>query len=168
MNKRFFLYFVVLTVFLFACGNKQERQNNKFKKAIASYMGKNMEAFNIDSISILGVDSLTDFDFAYFQQVIFKNYEMEIIGNPKLYIYPDTDKEFDEKEKLQAQLQMIQNRINSCDSIMLDSQTDTTSIQYFFVATKIFGKDNKGELKTHEIGFPINKNFEIKEINFFD
>jgi hypothetical protein len=131
-------------------------------------MEKNMENFTVDSVNIMCIDSLTDLDFAYFQKIIYENREKEILANRALYIYPITDEEFDEQEKLQSQLQNVQNRIQLCDNILLDTKTDTIDIQYFFVAAKIFGKDKKGEIKTHEIGFPIDKNFAVKEIEMGD
>ena len=168
MNRRLFLCVIALIICVFSCDTKQEKLKTKFTKVISSYVENNMDAFKIDSISIMGIDSLTDLDFAYFQKVIFKNYESEIYANPALYFDPITDEEFDEQEKLQSQLQMIQNNIQRCDSILLDNQTDTVSVQYFFVATRIFGKDDKGNSQIREIGFPIDKKFAIREINLFD
>ena len=168
MYRRFFLCAIALIVFVLSCGTREKKMKIKFTEVISSYVEKNMNDFKIDSISIMGIDSLTDMDFAYFQKVIYKNYENEIYANPALYLDPITDEEFDEQEKLQSQLQLIQNHIQRCDNILLDTQTDTVNVQYFFVATKIFGKDNKGNTQIHEIGFPIDKNFIIKEINLFD
>jgi len=166
MNKRFIIVFCVLLGFAFGCGNQDERLKIKITKVITSYMEENMEGFTVDSVNIMGIDSLTDLEFAYFQKIIYENRESEIFANRMLYIYPITDEEFDEQEKLQSQLQNIQSRIQLCNNVLLDIQTDTVSVNYFFVAAKIFGKDKKGETQIHEIGFPIDKNFIVKEIDF--
>jgi len=166
MNKRFIIVFCVLLGFAFGCGNQDERLKIKITKVITSYMEENMEGFTVDSVNIMGIDSLTDLEFAYFQKIIYENRESEIFANRMLYIYPITDEEFDEQEKLQSQLQNIQSRIQLCNNVLLDIQTDTVSVNYFVVAAKIFGKDKKGETQIHEIGFPIDKNFIVKEIDF--
>ena len=129
-------------------------------------MEKNMDGFTVDSVNIMGIDSLTDLEFAYFQKIIYENHESELLYNRMLYIYPITDEEYDEKEKLQSQLQGIQNRIQLCDSILLDVKTDTVAINYFFVAAKIFGKNKQGEIRLHEIGFPMDKSLTVKEIDW--
>jgi len=166
MNKQFILVFFVFICSVFGCKNQQEKLKTALTKVIVSYTEKNMLGFTVDSVSILGIDSLTDLDFAYFQKVVYENRESEIRANKMLYIYPVTDEEFDEQEKLKLQLQTTQNHILSCDSILLDNRTDTVVVQYLFVAAKIFGKNKKGEIETHEIGFPIDKNFTVKEIAF--
>jgi len=166
MNRRFIIVFCVLVGFVFGCKNQNEKLKGKLTKVITSYVVENMEGFAVDSIDIMGIDSLTDLEFAYFQKIIYENRESEILANRMLYIYPITDEEFDEQEKLQTQLQNIKNRIQLCDSILLDERTDTLALQYFFVGAKIFGKDKKGETQIHQIGFPIYKNFTVKEIDF--
>jgi len=165
MNKCFILILVVFVCAVFGCGNQDKKLKMELTKIITSYMEENMDGFKVDSVSVLGIDSLTDLEFAYFQKIIFENRVSEILADRVLY-YPTTDEEFDEQEKLQAQLQTIKNRILLCDGILLDNRTDTVSIQYFFVATKIFGKDKKGDIQTHEIGFPMDKNLTVKEIDF--
>jgi hypothetical protein len=131
-------------------------------------MEKNSEGFQVDSVFIMSVDSLTDFDFAYFQKIILKNKEEQLYNNPLLYIDAITDTEFDKQEKLHLQLQNLQRSISQCDSILLDERTDTTSLQYFFVATTIYGKDKDSKVQVQEIGFPIDKDFVVKEIDLFE
>ena len=166
MSRKKILIIIIPIFFVFGCKNPHEKLKIKLTKAITSYMEENMKELCIDSVSIMGIDSLTDLDFAYFQKIVYENRESEILANRNLYIYPDTDEEFDEQEKLQSQLQAIQNYILLCDSILLDNRTDTILMQYFFVATKIFGKDKKGKVQIYEIGFPIDKYFNVKEIEF--
>ncbi|MDR1458938.1 MAG: hypothetical protein LBI60_01820 [Bacteroidales bacterium] len=168
MNKRFFFVVIVLIFIVCGCKNENEKLEMKLTVAITSYMEKNIDGFKVDSISILGIDSLTDFDFAYFRKVILKNQEEQFYDNPLLYLDATTNEEFDEQERLQKQLQTVQYYIHQCDSILLDKQTDTVSLQYFFVATTIYGKDKQGKNQVHEIGFPVNKTFDIKEISMFD
>jgi hypothetical protein len=134
MSRKFFLIVIIPIFFIFGCKNPHEKLIIKFTKAITSYMEENVNEFCIDSVAIMGIDSLTDLDFAYFQKIVYENRELEIRTNKMLYIYPITDEEFNEQEKLQSQLQTIQNYILLCDSILLDNRTDTASIQYFFVA----------------------------------
>ena len=168
MNKRLILSLIALCCAVFGCRNETEKLQKKLTQVITSYVEENMENFTVDSVKIMCIDSLTDLDFAYFQKVIYENRESEIRANRLLYLYPTTDEEFDEQEKLQSQLQNIQNRIQLCDNILLDMKTDTVALQYFFVAAKIFGKDKKGDVKMHEIGFPIDKNLTVKEIEMGD
>jgi hypothetical protein len=166
MNKKKFFIAIVFVFLTFGCKNQHEKLKIKFTKIITSYMEENMANFCIDSVFIMGIDSLTDLDFAYFQKIVYENRESEILANRNLYIPPVTDEEFGEQEKLQSQLQTVRENISLCNNILLKERTDTISINYFFVATKIFGKDKKGKQQIYEIGFPIDKNFTIKEIDF--
>jgi len=167
MNRLLILVAIVVICSVFGCENQNEKLKKKVAKVITAYMDENIDGFCVDSVFIMGIDSLTDLDFAYFQKVVYENRELEIRANRMLYIYPDNDEEFDEQEKLQLQLVSIQSRIKLCDNILIDDKTDTVSINYLFVATKIFGKDKNGNIQIHEIGFPIdNKNFIVKEIDF--
>ncbi len=168
MKKNFIVLAIVLICVVLGCKSKDEKLKMKLTGVITSYMEENIDDFRVDSVSIMGIDSLTDLDFAYFQKIIFKNTESEILTNRILYLDPITDEEYDEQEKLQSQLQMIQNRIQFCDSILMDQRTDTTSVEYFFVATKIYGKGKGETIQIQEIGFPIDKNFVIKEIDIFN
>jgi hypothetical protein len=165
MRKKIFFVTVAFICIAYGCENKDEKLKTKLTSVIASYMEKSIDGFKVDSISIMGIDSLTDFDFAFFQKIILKNQEEQLHRNRMLYIDPVTDEEFDKQEELQLQLQNIQHYINQCDSILLDERTDTTSLQYFFVATTVYGKNKEGKVEIQEIGFPVNKRFEVKEIN---
>ena len=168
MSKHFILIFFACVCFMVGCKNQDERLKVKATKIILSYVEKNMTDFSVDSINLMAIDSLTDLDFAYFQKIIYENKESEILSNRLMYIPPITDDEYNEQEKLQLKLQSIQKRIQLCNNVLLDIQTDTVAVQYLFIATKIFGKNKKGEPQIHEIGFPIDKNFRIVEIEMSD
>jgi hypothetical protein len=169
MGQKIFFTVAVFVFVVFGCSEyKQKKLEMKLTNVITSYMEQRMDGFRVDSVSILGIDSLTDLDFAYFTKIILSNHEEQLYKNPALYIDPVSDKEFDEQEKLQLQLQQIQRHIAQCDSILLDEKTDTTALQYFFVGTTVYGKNKQGDKQRHEIGFPINKHFEVKEIDIFN
>ena len=165
MNKKIVLTGLCLLLFVAGCKDENQKFREKLIVAITSYVEKNMEGFQVDSVSILGIDSLTHLDYAYLRKITLKNHESEIFANELLYIEPETDEERDAQAKLQSSLRNIQSRIEECDNIMINPTTDTTTIHYFFVATSIYGKQgNKKELR-HDFGFPIDKEFNIQEID---
>jgi uncharacterized lipoprotein NlpE involved in copper resistance len=166
MKKQFILVSIVVIYSVFGCENQSDKLNRKIAKIITSYMEENIDGLTIDSVSIMKIDSLTDLDFAYLQKIIYENKESEICANKMLYIYPDSDEEFEIKEKLQLQLQTVRNCIMLCNNVLLDDKTDTVFVNYLFVDAKIFGKDKKENIQIYEIGFPIDKNLNVKEIDF--
>jgi hypothetical protein len=168
MRKKVFLLIVMVIYFVCGCESKHEKLKIKLTNAITFYMEQNTDGFKVDSVFIMGIDSLTDLDFAYFQKVILETQEEQLYNNSLLYTNPVSDEEFDEQEKLQLQLQNVQYAISQCDSILMDERTDTTSVEYLFVGTIIYGKNKQGEIQIHEIGFPVNKHFEVEEINLFN
>jgi hypothetical protein len=150
---------------LHACQDKKEVLNQKLKKTITQYMESSVEGFKVGSIRILGIDSLTDLQYAYFNKIVYQNYEEQLEQNYILYITPMTEQEWDEQERVSLQLERIKNQIIRCDSILLDPRTDTVKFQYFFVVTNIFGKNKNAESEEHEIGFPIDRKFKVRELD---
>ena len=161
----FFAMMVVLFC-LYGCKDKREVLNQKLKIAITQYMESAVEGFKVDSIKILGIDSLTDIQYVYFNKVIYQNFEEQLEQNYILYISPITEQEWDEQERISLQLEKIKNKIMQCDSILLDPRTDTVKFQYFFVATHVFGRNKNAQSEVHEIGFPIDKKFKVSELEW--
>jgi len=160
------IIFIIITLLCFcACESSKERLNRKLKNAITEYVESSIEGFKVDSIKILGIDSLTDLQYAYFNKVIFLNYEDVLEQNRLLYITPYTDEEWDEQERVSLQLENVKNQIRRCDSILLSPTTDTVKFQYFFVATHVFGKNKNAQSEVHEIGFPMDKKFKVMELD---
>ena len=164
MNKKNIFIGICLLVFALGCKNENQKFKEKASTVITSYIEKNMDEFKVDSISILGIDSLTHLDYAYFRKVILKNHESGIFTNELLYIEPQTDQEYEMQEELQSSLRNIQTQITECDNILINPTTDTVTIQYYLIATSIYGKQG-GKPQQHDIGFPIDKNFNIQEID---
>jgi len=159
--------FIILTALLSlcACRNGKEKLNQRLKQVITQYMESSIEGFTVDSVQILGVDSLTDLQYAYFNKVALQNYEELLEQNRMLYLTPITEEEWDEQELVINQLQKIKNQLMQCDSILLDPRTDTVIFQYFFVATNVFGKNKNAQSETLFYGFPMDKSFKIKEMD---
>jgi hypothetical protein len=156
----------MLLCFVYGCKTEHEKLKIKLANVITSYMEQTIDGFKVDSVFIMGIDSLTDLDFAYFRKVILETQEEQLYNNPLLYTV--SDEEFDEQQKLHLQLQNIQHSIFQCDSILIDERTDTIAVQYFFVGTIVYGKDKQDKIQIQEIGFPVNKHFEVEEINIFN
>ena len=148
-----------------ACKDKNEVLHQKLKTTIARYMESSVEGFKVDSIKILGIDSLTDMQYAYLNKVVYQNYEEQLEQNYILYIIPQTEQEWDEQERVSSQLEKVKNQILYCDSILLHPNTDTVTFQYFFVATHLFGKNKNAQPETYEIGFPMDRKFNIRELD---
>jgi len=164
MNKRIVLAGLCLLLFIAGCKDENQKFRDKLIVVITSYIEENIEGFQVDSVSILGIDSLTHLDYAYLRKITLKNHESEIFANELLYIESKTDEEREAQAKLQSFLRNIQSRIEECDNIMINPTTDTTTIHYFFVATSIYGKQDGKELQ-YDFGFPIDKEFNIQEID---
>ena len=150
---------------LCACNDRQEALNRKLKNAITKYVETSIEGFKVDSIKILGIDSLTDLEYAYFNKIAYQNHEEMLERNYILYVTPYTDEEWDEQERISLQLENVKNQIRRCDSILLSPTTDTVKFQYFFVATHVFGKNKNAQSEVHEIGFPMDKKFKVMELD---
>jgi hypothetical protein len=165
MKQKVIFSICAMLLCLCACNDKQEVLNRKLKNTITRYMESSVEGFKVESIRILGIDSLTDFQYAGFNKVIFQNYEEVLEQNYILYVTPATDEEWDEQERISLQLEKIKNKIVQCDSILLSPTTDTVRFQYFFVAAKVFGKNKNAQSELHEIGFPMDKKFKVKELD---
>ena len=155
---------IAILLCFYACKDKKEVLNQKLKDTITHYMESSVEGFKVDSIKIVGIDSLTDIQYAYFHKVIFQNFEEQLEQNYILYVTPITEQEWDEQERIRLQLEKIKSKIMQCDSILLDPDTDTVKFQYFFVATQVFGKNKNAQSEVHEIGFPIDKKFKVMEM----
>lgn len=165
MKQRVFIIICSALLCLHGCGGGQEALNRKLKSTITRYMESSIEGFRVDSIRILGIDSLTDLQYAYLNKVVYQNYEEQLEQHYLLYVTPDTEEEWDEQERVQLQLQKIKDQLLRCDSILLSPGTDTVKLQYFFVATHVFGKNKHAEAEVHEVGFPISKQFKVMELN---
>ena len=165
MKQKIIFSLCAILFCLCACNDGQEALNRKLKNAITKYMESSIEGFKVDSIKILGIDSLTDLQYAYFNKVIFLNYEDVLEQNELLYVTPYTDEEWDEQERVSLQLENVKNQIRRCDSILLSPTTDTVKFQYFFVATHVFGKNKNAQPELHEIGFPMDKKFKVMELD---
>ena len=164
--KQKVILIIISTLFcLHACQDKKEVLNQKLKKSITQYMESSVEGFKVDSISILGIDSLTDLQYAYFNKIVYQNSEEELEQNYMLYITPETEAERDEQESLSLQLEKIKNHIIRCDSILLDPRTDTVKFQYFFVPAYVFGRNKNAESEEYKIGFSIDRKFKVKELD---
>jgi hypothetical protein len=158
------LFICAVSLLFYACGDRQGALNQKLKSAISQYMESSVEGFKMDSIKILGIDSLTDLQYTYFNKVIYQNQKEQLEQNYILYITPANEQEWDEQERINLQLEKIKSKIMQCDSILLDSRTDTVKFQYFFVSTQLFGKNKKAQSEVYEIGFPIDRQFKVREV----
>ena len=165
MKQKVIFIICSLLFCFYACKDKTTVLNQKLKTTITRYMESSVEGFKVDSIKILGIDSLTDMQYAYLNKVVYQNYEEQLEQSYILYITPMTEQEWDEQERVNLQLEKVKNQIISCDSILLHPNTDTVKFQYFFVATHIFGKNKQAQSEEYEIGFPIDKKFKIKELD---
>ena len=164
MNKRMILASLCMLLLVIGCKNENQKFKEKLTVTITSYVEENMDGFKVDSVSILAIDSLTHFSYAYLKKVILKNYESEIFANELLYMEAETDEEREVQANLQSSLRNLKSRIEECDNILVNPTTDTITIHYFFVATSIYGKQGNENILQYEIGFPIDKEFVIQEI----
>ena len=135
----------------------------KLKATIVEYMQANVEGLQVDSVLILGQDSLNDMDFAYMNKIVLQNAQEEMENNYLLYIEPETPEERVNQFELNKNLEWIKAKISYWDSVMLDNGTDTVTFQYYFVTSRIYGKIGQMS-QTYEIGFPISSDFKVQEL----
>lgn len=157
---------LVAGIILCSCGLKQKRTEQKLKNTIVEYMQANVEGLQVDSVHILGTDSLSDMDFAYMNKVMLQNAEQEIEGNYLLYVEPETPEERVDQYELNERLEWVKAKMCYWDSVMLDDATDTVKLQYYFVASRIYGKIGE-TVQTFDVGFPISTDFKVQEIQLF-
>ncbi|MDR1793148.1 MAG: hypothetical protein LBR36_06905 [Bacteroidales bacterium] len=129
----------------------------RLQSVIADYMQS--DDFQVDSIQIYHIDSLTELDFQFLHKQILINQLDMVYEDTNLY---GTDTVL--KEKLEHKAEILAQQINFCNDLLSSPQIDTVNLRCFFVASKIFGKDKTGQITNIEIGFPINTNFKVEEI----
>ncbi|MBP5412180.1 MAG: hypothetical protein J6Y47_02865 [Bacteroidales bacterium] len=166
MGKRIFIY-ACIALLLCACSLRQQSVEKKLKATIIEYMQANVDGLQVDSVLILGQDSLNDMDFAYMNKIVLQNAQEEIENNYLLYIEPETPDERVDQFELNKRLEWIKTRINYWDSVMLDDNTDTIRFQYYFVSSRVYGKIGQTS-QTYEIGFPISADFKVQELQLWE
>jgi len=164
MKQRIVLIIACVCLLAVSCKDENQKFREKLSLTITEYVEQNLDGFKVDSVSILSIDSLTHLDYAYFRKIVLRNQESDILSGELLYREPVSEEEHASRHQLQSSLKNLQSQIEECDNIIANPTTDTTVIQYFFVATSVYGKQENQAQEKLDIGFPLDKNLKIQEI----
>lgn len=168
MIMKRYIFVWILLVLTCACSNKEQQLKEKLTQTITQYAQSNIQGLHVDSVNIHGIDTLTDMDFAYMSKVILQNKQSELESHYLMYSEPETAEERIEQYELNRKLDEIKNNVIYWDSVLLDNNTDTSSLRYYFVSVSIFGQVGHLGSQKYDIGFPITTDFKVKEIHLYN
>lgn len=158
-------FFVVIVFTFFSCQREDEKVRENLKKSIENYVQKNLpKGQTLDSISIQNIDSLTEFTYIMFYQQFLEN-SLEMLNMEMNYAL--TNGENQKASDKMDQISMVWTKSDEY-SAYIDRQKgeDKTPFKMFFVVTKVYYKLPNNTQDIQDIGFPIDQNFNVVELNF--
>lgn len=168
VNKRIsFVYIVLFTssILLLSCRNKEESLHKKIHDTIEDYVAKDLAPnTRIDSIKILRIDSLSEYQFIdYVLKPVIEN-EIEELSFQ--YNHLSENGSMDElilKQQTEQQINILVDKLLYYDKKLSLSTKDSGTLSYYFVSTLIYTKTDTTSSQEY-YGFPITPDFQIREI----
>jgi len=167
VNKRISLLCMLLFMasVLFSCRSEEERFQKKINDAIKEYVAKSLAPnTRIDSIKILQIDSLSEYQFIdYILRPVIEN-EIEELSFQ--YNHLSENGSVDElilKQQTEQQINILVDKLLYYDKKQGVSANDSDKLSYYFVSTLIYTKTDTTSSQEY-YGFPITPDFQIREI----
>lgn len=165
MKKTIFLCLVIITsITYFSCTRQETIDREKLVKTIDDYVKKNIpEQRTLDSISILKIDSLTDFTYImFYQQFLENSIEMLNMEMNLALTMGDAEKAAQKSEKISE----VWSKSDLYSAYIEDHKgDDKTPFKMYFVITKVYYKLPDKTQEIQDMGFPIDKDFKVVELN---
>ncbi len=164
-NKFQYFIFIATLIFLLSCKREETIVREKLQKSIESYVQKNMpKGQTLDSISIQNIDSLTEFTYIMFYQQFLEN-SLEMLNMEMNFAL--TNGENQKASDKMDQISMVWTKSDEY-SAYIDRQKgdDKTPFKMYFAVTKVYYKLPNNTQDIQDVGFPIDKNFNVVEMNF--
>lgn len=167
LNKRiYFLSIVLLTTILFlSCRNEEERLHKKIHDTIEDYVAKDLTPNSrIDSIKILRIDSLSEYQFIdYVLKPVIENEIEELSFQYNHLSENGSTDELILKQQTEQQINILVDKLLYYDKKLKQSANDSGKLSYYFVSTLVFTKTDTTSSQEY-YGFPITPDFKIREI----
>lgn len=169
MMLNFKYLFKILCSFLlvcnFSCGGRQSKLEHRLSETIESYLMENSEpGFQIDSLKILHIDSLSDYHYLLFvEKQVAENYLYQMNFRYNSFSEEGNTLEMEQKQLAADRINETINRIEMIDKRLTNPKTDSLNLKYFFTAVKVYAKKDDKILEPVYYGFPITTDFKVVE-----
>ncbi len=169
MLKRTFdgrLMTLLLVCVLAACGNnRQARLEKELCQTVSQYLTDNLPVgTTIDSVRILHIDSLSDYSYLLFvEKPVAENYLEGLHERYASYPEEGTTEEMLLRQQTGDEITRVINWMDRKEELLRGNSLDTANLKCFFVAVRVFMKQNNQVLEPEYYGFPITPDFEVLE-----
>lgn len=160
--KKHLLIIISITL-LFSCTSPEKRLEKKLFNTIKDYMAANTAKTDIiDSISIIDIDTLTPATYMFLYNESLQN-KIEDLNQQYAYAMDDGN---DSLADIIGKKNIATfNKIDSCEKALKSPSLDKSSVWGYFVITKVYIHHPDNEKEIIDIGFPITKEFIVKELD---
>lgn len=165
VKKILIITFCITFIVLFSCTRPETIAREKISKSINDYMMKNLpENRTLDSISIVKIDSLTEFSYIMFYQEFLEN-SIEMLNMEMNFALSSGDR--DKANEKMEQISRVWSRSDDyLNYIEKNKGDDKTPFKMYFAITKVYFKLSDKTQEIQDMGFPIDKEFNVVELNF--
>ena len=150
-------------ILLLSCGSRQEKLERRLENAIRGYLTENLEVgMSIDSVCILHIDSLSDYQYLLFvEKPIAENYAEQLNTRYNRYSEDGDAVEMEQRQEIGNQITEMVNKLERLDNQL--EIADSTRLKCWFVASRVYMKKGNQVLDPEYFGFPITPDFRILE-----
>lgn len=159
-------WFVLLGSFIVSCGNiRQNRLEKSLSQTVCRYLTENMAVgTTIDSVSILNIDTLSDYSYLLFvEKPVAENYLEELHEQYASFPEEGTGEEMMFRQQVGDEITRVINWLDRKEDLLQNGQLDTANLKCYFVAVRVFLKRDNQQLDPEYYGFPITPDFEVLE-----
>ena len=164
--KRGRLWIMLLVCFLAACGNnRQAKLEKKLCQTVVQYLTDNLAVgTTVDSVRILHIDSLSDYSYLLFvEKPVAENYLEGLHERYASYPEEGTTEEMLLRQQTGDEITRVINWMDRKEELLRGNSLDTANLKCFFVAVRVFMKQNNQVLEPEYYGFPITPDYEVLE-----
>ncbi len=180
--------FVLVTFLIASYSNEKEELESSLKNTIEIYIRSKLETGTLDSVIIMGIETVTPYITTRFYQgkLYSELYKQQMISNPevqaryKMTIQKDTTvqeswdyaeyrkmvmAEYTEVDRAEAKekYEKLLVRIDSCQKILDSPDVDKETFMHYLVIVKAFTSKPGTPQKTEILSFKISQDFKIIE-----
>ena len=151
---------------LMACGDRsRSRLEKRISDTITRYLIENMQVNTvIDSVQILHIDSLSDYGYLLFvEKPVAENYLEGLHERYASFPAEGTTDEMLLRQQTGDEITRVINWLDRKEELLRSNSLDTANLKCFFVAARVYLKQNNQVLEPEYFGFPITPDFEVLE-----
>ena len=153
-----------------SCRSPQERLERRLSETISAYLSENLPAgVHVDSVSILNIDSLSDYHYLLFvEKPVAENYADQL--NLQYNSFPEdgSTEELEQRQRIGDRITVVVNRLEALERRLADPRTDSTNLKCYFAAVRVCLKKGNQALEPEYYGFPVTPDFRVLESEMMD